>query len=376
MAADTPPPEEEIRAHEAESGMSILQFLAENRPTAEDETARPSETRLTAPLRRKLRDYEGLVRDEVPDISEESLDRLAGYYARELEVTLQDNRPYVDLANRAYATGRMSEEIVGALLAVPAEQEPTMDDLDRVARIDIDLDEFKTYNDFYGHAAGDDVLRRLSTILRNGETIQWLQNESGALPERNENQPAAVEFTSEGGEEFGGLVTFREGMTVPEREQIMGQFTTMLQDEIHTSLQEMMAQTGEDGQPMYTLQKAPPEDIALPENFVMETGASIGYASMKDVASNITIDDDESYFSLVNKIKAEFFKHSDSQSAANKGLRAEARWQSDEGSNARLTAEMSQRGRAEHLKRENARLAAENEQLQAEVQKLKAQLVQ
>ncbi|MBU1178050.1 GGDEF domain-containing protein [Patescibacteria group bacterium] len=363
MVTDNPP---DASPEAAESNpISILRFLSENRPDPE-RAKKPSEYRLIEPLRVRLHNYEDRLKEAgVPD---EVVMELASEHASDLETTLQDPRPYIELGNRAYANGRLRDEVLDVILA--SEQEPTLDDLDRVVRLDLDLDEFKTFNDYYGHKAGDNILHTFSETLKNGEAVSWLR-EQDVLTARDENQPSAVEFTVEGGEEFGGLIVFKKGTSSTKRQEILAEFTHRLQAEVAAKFKEVIAETTEGGELKFPRLKEPPAGVTLPEGFLMESGVSIGYASIKDIAEKVTIDETgETFETVIGKIRAQLYETSDGHALENKEVRKMARWESNEGSDAKLTAEISPRGRAELLEKEKNDLEARIEELRGEMQAL------
>ncbi|MFZ6658109.1 sensor domain-containing diguanylate cyclase [Undibacterium sp. TJN19] len=80
-------------------------------------------------------------------------------------LSLQDG--LTELANRRHFDMALDEEFNRALRTATS-----------LALIMIDVDSFKQYNDLYGHAAGDDCLRKISQILKSS------QNRSGDLAAR------------------------------------------------------------------------------------------------------------------------------------------------------------------------------------------------
>ncbi|MCA1408539.1 bifunctional diguanylate cyclase/phosphodiesterase [Ensifer sp. IC3342] len=71
---------------------------------------------------------------------------------------------------------------------------PVLHDADRLALMQIDLDDFKPVNDTLGHAAGDFVLQgtaeRLQTLLGDGEIAYRLAGDEFAVIQRRGEQPA------------------------------------------------------------------------------------------------------------------------------------------------------------------------------------------
>jgi len=349
MTGDTSPPEEQVEAAvEMESGPDLLKFLQENRPKEDAEELDPEKIKLTRPLRIELAQYEKLL-DNLPEtLSLDSKDTLLARYAHKLEKTLQDPRDYVDLCNRAYAFNRLEEEI---LATIPYEGEYTRDDFDRVYRLDLDLDEFKPFNEYYGHGAGNKILETLSDILNGGESIQWLRDQ-GVLEERDENQPSPVVFNAESaGDEFGGMVIFKRGLPEARREEVIQEFVARLEKEAITRFKEVLSATDDKDKPKFPFDtsKLPTGmESELPEDFVMESGVSIGYASVKDAAQQIEWDPEKEGFEVViSKMRNLLLEISDKRSRDNKAVKKQANINAPEGSNAKLTARISPRGEAE-----------------------------
>src|SRR5436190_6568037 len=103
-------------------------------------------------------------------------DRLeqAVHQLRELQEQLHHQAfhdPLTDLANRSLFTNRVKEALDGGS--------------NEVAVLFIDLDDFKTFNDSFGHAAGDELLTAVATRLRDsvrpGDTIARLGGDEFAV---------------------------------------------------------------------------------------------------------------------------------------------------------------------------------------------------
>ena len=365
MVADTPPTEGAPETGEAEP-IDILRFLRENRPSLE-EARSPKEIRLIEPLRRKLREHEGDL--QTAGVAGDNLERLLGKYASELEKTLQDPRPYVDLGNRAYANGRMLEEVIGI---IPTDRDLTLEDLGRVVRLDLDMDEFKTLNDYYGHRAGDEVLETLATVLKDGDAVKWIK-EQDVLETRDKGKPTSIEFTAEGGEEFGGLLVFKEGVAEKKQGKILEEFKSRLQAETTAKFKEVLTQT-KDGELRFLRLQEPPEGVMLPEGFIMESGLSFGSCSAREAAEYVEIDEQRTSFGeAVGKIRSQLYKVSDGKAMENKETRKSERWDTGEGSDARATAEISPRGRVDLLEKEKRDLIEARETLEERIEKLAAE---
>ena len=104
-----------------------------------------------------------------PDIWDESVEKLAGAVAEQIGLAITNLRlretlrhqsirdPLTGLFNRRY----MEESLVRELQRASRGGIP-------VAVIMLDLDHFKRFNDSFGHAAGDALMRALATVLQKG----------------------------------------------------------------------------------------------------------------------------------------------------------------------------------------------------------------
>lgn len=358
------PKTKEFAEQDTEDEINVLEFLKEKRPPKEIKETSPEQVGLIESLRKKVDDYK--IKLEESGARGDAVQRLATEYAVELRRAQQDPRPYIDLGNRTFATGRLNEEITEA---IPLERDPTIEDLDRVWRLDHDLDEFKTINDYYGHRAGDEILHAYSEILNGGETVSWLKN-SGVLDERGPDQPQSFEASVEGGEEFGAMIVFKEkfspikledGRELSSKEEILKEFISRIQTETNNKFKEVLTQKDDEGKKVFPIIAKPPEGVEFPEDFVMETGSSFGFASAREAAENIVISESDDFETVLQKIRNNMFEISDGRAIDNKLERKIAREKSDD-VNTRLTAEISPRGRAEALERQNRELAGQANQ--------------
>lgn len=99
------------------------------------------------------------------------------------------------LAHTDAVTGTGNRHAFNEQLAAELELAPNAGH--RVALVYIDLDNFKTINDTFGHAAGDGLLRqvarRLQSVVRGGDTISRLGGDEFALILRLDMDDAALE---------------------------------------------------------------------------------------------------------------------------------------------------------------------------------------
>lgn len=346
--------------NEKESNFNaIASLLKENLPPKEARETSLEDIKLTKSLLKKVDDYKRKLEDG--GAREDAIQDLTVEYARNLEKTQQDPRPYIGLENRSFYIDRVNEEIRSV---IPEDRDIKTNDTDRIFRFDHDLDEFKTVNDYYGHQAGDEILKKYSEILKSGDAANWLKD-LGVLDERDEDNPNSMEVTVEGGEEFGGLLIFREDFNeitleddkkLKTREEVVQEFIKRIQEEANRKFKELLTQENEDGSPKFPVKTKLPQGITLPENFVMDSGASFGYASMTEALNNATVSEteigsDNIYDIILDKIKGQLFEISDIRAQQNKEKRKVGR-ETSEDENKKITAEISPRGRAETLERQ------------------------
>jgi len=108
-----------------------------------------------------------------PDTWDESVEQLAGAVAEQIGLAITNLRlretlrhqsirdPLTGLFNRRY----MEESLVRELQRASRAGIP-------VSVIMLDLDHFKRFNDSFGHAAGDALMRALATVLQKGIRVE------------------------------------------------------------------------------------------------------------------------------------------------------------------------------------------------------------
>jgi len=84
-----------------------------------------------------------------------------------------DGREYLKLPNRAFVVHKMKERVDKMLEKETIRPE----DAHSMARLDLDMNGLKALNDLGGHKSGDEGLKLVSEVLKNGETVRWLREQ-------------------------------------------------------------------------------------------------------------------------------------------------------------------------------------------------------
>lgn len=146
-----------LRMIRAQSGLVDIQLAAPEESIPRDHAA--------APVVQDDQDFGHLhvpIADRDPVATAQRLSVWAGWLVRWLRLQAQFNR-LRDLAMRDELTGAWNRRYFNRFLQRIVER--AAEDRQQVTVMVFDIDDFKQYNDAYGHAAGDEILREVARLM-------------------------------------------------------------------------------------------------------------------------------------------------------------------------------------------------------------------
>jgi hypothetical protein len=168
-------------------------------------------------------------------------------------------------------------------------------------------------------------------------------------------------------------VTLEDGTETDDKEKIIQEFIRKIQAETSQEFKRVLTQKDEKGKLVFKIDEGKKAEmketigVDIPDDFVIESGSSFGFASAKEALNNVIITDEDNYDSVQQKIRAQMFEKSDKRAFANKLERKTEREESED-RDTRLTSEISPRGRADMLERQNEKTQAELERTQKQLE--------
>lgn len=183
----------------------------------------------------------------------------------------------------------------------------------KIGRLIFDVNGLKMVNDLKNHEAGDEFLRRIAEIFKNGKTTNWLNNEM--------NIKTIV--ATEGGDEFSVLlidnqpidrkIKIKEGQKT--RIQIL---INLILDKYHTEIKQLDVSDILDFKNDKEVRKKI-KSVSIPPDFQFKTSVSGGKSTLYQAwrAANINFKT-ETYKQVLNKIASIFFNISDATMRKNK----------------------------------------------------------
>lgn len=282
--------------------VSLLKMAATKKPESMlDETATESPETVIAKLleeipRRELREIEER-RIELYNkggLDQQTIEALVRGDIELILMSYMDGRAYLRMPNREFIEFKLAHHI-GEIIDRDIVK---TEDLYSVARINFDMNGLKTLNDIGSHTSGNEGLSMFANVLKNGETVKWL-----------EAQGIEVAASAEGGDEFG-MVLHGPSDLRPILKEIEERFRQEIWNLDARKLIDFS-----DEKTKATLKKF---RIPVADGFEYRISTSVGSATFGELLATTDLSGAKTYEAMINRVIKMMFGSADARAIKNK----------------------------------------------------------